>query len=210
MASFMEQFCKGFKYSGYCIVGEPTVFTDDKGTVQRFGKFLSAGKTFSLPVESDDELSALPKPGSMAYNVGLLVRRKTSKGMVGRMKTLILPGQKEWKEPTDEDFLGGIRFDGYGIVVLKRTTQYQGNTNRTLQVSTLGDVLVFQHIPEETYEKLPDAGQLYLGGHVDPAVVSSDRGAVDEFYPWIETHKVFDKTGAAPPPEANPSPTKAA
>jgi hypothetical protein len=204
MATFMEEFRKGFRFVGYGESGEKSTFTGSDGEIVRNLPVHVLGKSFNFRAESEEEFSSFPAAGTAMFLLGALKRRRNSvEGLVGQLSDYVTAGKPGWKPPTDSDFLAGLRFEGSGVVFRTSSGVHQGISYSNIQVGSLGYTLVFKRIDPSIFERITENAQAYFAGTLEPKVVVSDKFVTDELIPEIRQYRLFGEkagdAGGSPP-----------
>ena len=172
--TFFQDLQKGFRFQMSGMFGESLRFENKEGEMTRFIRILGAGKTYNFPVDTDEELSLVPGVGVPVRASGLVVRRNGTLYVNPRIQDFTVPGKPNWKPPSEEDFLAGVSFAGHGILLQKRGGEYRGSEYRKIQVSGWGDTYEFRDISIDMFDALPDRGNVFVSGRLEP-VLSSGR-----------------------------------
>jgi hypothetical protein len=205
--SLLQEIQKGFRFQICGLMSEPLVFTDESGAVTRFARVSGINRTFSLSVDSEEELAAFPAVNTPIRAAGTANRRNKTFYCSPKVTDLIFPGRPGWKDLTDDEVLSGAAFSGWGMLMNKRSGIYQGTPYRKILVGGWGDSFEFRDIPEDVFLTLPAEGRvpIFVTGHLDPVlsqmkeratdnrVVSSDMAYI------VDTVKVGDPGAASKP-----------
>ncbi len=178
--SVLENLKKGIQFMVCGEMGEPLRIADRGGETVRFARIVGFGKTYNLPVDSDEELAALPPAGTPVRALGLLGRRSRSDSASARIVNLLTPGQQGWKDLSDEEVLAGARFWGWGMVTLKRETEYGGKSYRSFQIGTFGETFLFRNMTPEQFDTVPESGAVYVDGQLESRLSNSAAGMVHD------------------------------
>ena len=161
--NLLEELMKRIRFQVCGQFSEPLRIPDEGGEVARFVRIEGFGKMYNFRVETEEDLVSYPTSGWVRAG-GILVRRGGSTAANPRILELSIPGRPNWKQPSDEEYLGGCKFGGWGSIALKKGGVYAGNPFRNLQLNVVGDTLLFRNIEEELFDRLPDGGVIYVSG----------------------------------------------
>lgn len=179
--SNLENLKKNIQFMVCGELGDPLKIEDQKtGETARFARVLGIGKTYNLSLDTEEELKALPAPGTPCRAIGILGRRSKSIAASARITNLLYPGQPGWKDLTDEEVLAGGRFWGWGMVGLKKDTEFNGKTYRSFQIQTFGETFQFKDVSAELLASVPDDVALYVEGTLDSQLNSTANGTVND------------------------------
>ena len=174
--TLMEELMKRIRFQLCGQFSEPVRITDDKtGDVSRFVRIEGFGKMYNFRVDTDEELDSYPTTGWVRAG-GVIVRRSKSASASPRISELLIPGKPGWKQPTEEEFLGGCRFGGWGMVAQKKSGEYRGHSFCNLQLNVVGDTLLFRNVSEELFARLPESGGIYVNGFLETLLQNDSSG----------------------------------
>ncbi len=198
--SLVLDMAKGFAFTVCGRFGEPLQFTDEKtGETQRMIRIEGFGKTYNFRVESDEELDRCPPLNTEVRASGVLRRKGGATHLTTQVMALVTPGQTGWKPYTDDDYVAGCNFGGWGLIVDKRLSEFRGQTYRSLQVGTVGDTLVFRDFSShEFFVSLPEKGPVFLSGHLEPKVGTDDRRNNVHLIPVLENFRLRENKEQKP------------
>ena len=175
--TFFQDLSKGFRFQMCGMFGESLRFENKSGEMTRFIRIIGAGKTYNFPADTDEDLALVPAVGTPVRAGGLVARRNGTLYVNPKIQEFTIPGKSNWKPPTEEDFLAGVSFVGYGILLRKRGGEYRGSEYRKIQVSGWGDTYEFAGLPIDVFDSLPDRGNVFVTGRLEPVLT---QGRVDD------------------------------
>jgi hypothetical protein len=191
MATLMEKLREriGFKVSG--LVGDTLKFEDSRtGEITRMIRIEGFGKTFTVDAEDDEELTRFKElNGSLIRASGILGRRRSAAAATAKVTKLILPGDKEWSEPKDDEIVKGGTFNGVGIITERKFSEYRGQTYRSMQLGSIGETFLFRDIDPVIFERIPESGPVTVSGKLDTKVVGTANGLVSDLIFSLEDVK---------------------
>jgi len=136
---------------------ETMSFKGTDGSTQRLVRVGCAGKTFSVFVDTDEELRKFDSLiGTMACCMGRVLRARNSAAVTPRLENVVLQNQSGWVNPTPSDMLLGCVVEGVVAIEQKKTGTFQGNPYSTVLFRAMGDVFEVKHVPQSLYVTLPD------------------------------------------------------
>ena len=172
----MDELMKRIRFQLRGQFSEPLRIPDEQtGEVARFVRIEGFGKMYSFRVDTEEDLASYPESGWVRAG-GLLIRRSKSTSANPRISELLIPGKAGWKQPTEEEYLGGCKFGGWGIIAQKKSGEYRGNEYRNLQLNVVGDTLLFRGLAADLFDRLPDSGPLYVSGSLDTLLQNDAQG----------------------------------
>lgn len=178
-------------------------FTNEKtGDVGRFIRIRSMGKTYSLAVDSDEELAAAPPEETPCRVGGEVGRRSRTMYASVRVQSIVTPQDKDWKDITDEERLAGMGFSGWVLASTKRSGVYQGNEWRKYLVQTFGDCIEFSGMEKELFANLPERCPVYVKGFLDPKISTGERGQNADLVFVLEDALTVDQVQKRPRTQA--------
>jgi hypothetical protein len=181
--TLMEELMKRIRFQVVGQLTEPLRIVDSQsGEISRFIRIEGLGKTYSFRVDTDEELHVVPSSGWVRAG-GVLIRRSKTTAANPRIGDLVWPGKPGWKQPTDEEYLGGCKFGGWGVIAQKRSGEYRGSPYRNLQLNVVGDTLLFRGIDVTLFDRLPESGPLYVMGSLETLLTTDNgRSNVDSIF----------------------------
>ncbi|MDR0870485.1 MAG: hypothetical protein LBN39_06795 [Planctomycetaceae bacterium] len=178
----VQDYLKGWEFLVFGQIGEVLRIPDERtGAVSRYVRIMAIAKTYNFEVSTDEELLKYEKAvGQFVRATGRLGRRKNTVFGTARITGIMMQSDAGWKDPTEEELLGGLVFGGYCKCSYKRTGTYAGNPFQKVQLAVFGETFEIANVPDEIYENIPDAVMFFVKGHAEPRLASNsggDRGA---------------------------------
>jgi hypothetical protein len=174
----LTDYLKGFEFQVFGQIGEVLRIPDEKtGDVAFFVRVLARGKTYNFDCGNESEAVRYEKlSGNLCRIFGKLGRRKNTIFGVAKITKLVLQDDPNWRDPSEQEFLSGLAFVGYGILSSKRSGTYAGNTFQKLQVAAFGETFEFANVSDEIYNAVPEDVMFRVRGHGEPRISSVGDG----------------------------------
>jgi hypothetical protein len=174
----LQDYLKGFEFQIYGQIGDVLRITDSATNETKFYvQILAKGKTYNFDTGTDQELIRYEKlKGQFCRVLGKLGRRKNTVFGVARIAVVAVPGDSNWKDPTEEEFLSGLVFTGWCMLSSKRSGSYAGNVFQKVQVAAFGETFEFANVSDKVYTTIPESVMFLVRGHAEPRISSVGDG----------------------------------